>query len=98
LLGLAQIEQRRDAAGRGLRVLLVEQSDLASGTSSTSEKSSLDALNNTSERPFKPGKGLPALAPVRTPGSLALEVVKEAAGTGKKNRLAIAAAQSSEAM
>src|SRR5207248_3532792 len=28
----------RDAAGRGLRVLLVEQSDLASGTSSASTK------------------------------------------------------------
>ena len=28
----------RDAAGRGLRVLMVEQSDLASGTSSTSSK------------------------------------------------------------
>src|SRR5918911_628195 len=28
----------RDAAGRGLKVLLVEQSDLASGTSSTSSK------------------------------------------------------------
>ncbi|MBV8457313.1 MAG: FAD-dependent oxidoreductase, partial [Acetobacteraceae bacterium] len=28
----------RDAAGRGLRVLLVEQNDLASGTSSASTK------------------------------------------------------------
>ena len=28
----------RDAAGRGLRVLLVEQSDLAAGTSSASTK------------------------------------------------------------
>ncbi len=28
----------RDAAGRGLRVLLVEQADLASGTSSASTK------------------------------------------------------------
>src|SRR6266508_4653080 len=31
----------RDAAGRGLRVLLVEQNDLASGTSSASDYSSM---------------------------------------------------------
>src|ERR1700751_4182304 len=36
--GINGIGIARDAAGRGLRVLLVEQSDLASGTSSASTK------------------------------------------------------------
>ena len=39
----------RDAAGRGLRVLLVEQNDLASGTSSASTKliQAACAISNT---------------------------------------------------
>src|SRR2546421_11052540 len=36
--GLTGTGIARDAAGRGLRVLLVEQNDLASGTSSASSK------------------------------------------------------------
>ena len=36
--GINGTGSRRDAAGRGLRVLLVEQNDLASGTSSASTK------------------------------------------------------------
>ena len=36
--GINGVGIARDAAGRGLKVLLVEQSDLASGTSSASSK------------------------------------------------------------
>src|ERR1700730_3527872 len=36
--GINGVGIARDAAGRGLRVLLVEQNDLASGTSSASSK------------------------------------------------------------
>jgi glycerol-3-phosphate dehydrogenase len=43
----------RDAAGRGLRVLLVEQSDLASGTSSASTKLIHGGLRYLEHRAFK---------------------------------------------
>src|SRR5829696_1632781 len=43
----------RDAAGRGLRVLLVEQQDLASGTSSASSKLIHGGLRYLEHRAFR---------------------------------------------
>src|SRR3990170_231243 len=43
----------RDAAGRGLRVLLVEQNDLASGTSSASSKLIHGGLRYLEHRAFR---------------------------------------------
>src|SRR6201992_2880948 len=43
----------RDAAGRGLKVLLVEQNDLASGTSSTSTKLIHGGLRYLEQGAFK---------------------------------------------
>src|SRR2546430_7183485 len=60
----------RDAAGRSLRVLLVEQNDLASGTSSASTKLVHGGLRHLEEgwvRPGRegplPGAGIPLRAP-----------------------------------
>src|SRR3982074_3035055 len=47
----------RDAAGRGLRVLLIEQHDLASGTSSASTKLIHGGLRYLEHRPFRLGRG-----------------------------------------
>ena len=45
----------RDAAGRGLRVVLIEQNDLASGTSSASSKLIHGGLRYLEHGAFRPG-------------------------------------------